>query len=77
MTLTVHPELEKKLAAVAGTRDPQTMLEDALAAYVAREERIVAGIRKGLEQAERGEGIPHTQVMAELDEILAQAERRR
>ena len=48
-----------------------------IAAGVAREQRIVAGIRKGLEQAERGEGVPHAQVIAELDEILAEAERRR
>jgi predicted transcriptional regulator len=69
--------LEQQLAAVAGQRDPQTVLNDMIAAGVAREQRIVAGIRKGLEQAERGEGVPHAQVIAELDEILAEAERRR
>jgi predicted transcriptional regulator len=77
MTLTVSPELEQQVSAVAGQRDPQAVLDQMIAASVAREKRIFAGIRKGLEQAERGEGVPHAQVMAELDEIIAEAERRR
>ena len=39
-------------------RDPQAVLDEMIAAGVAREKRIFAGIRKGLEQAERGEGKP-------------------
>jgi predicted transcriptional regulator len=70
MTLTVHHDLETKLAAVAGQRDPQAMLEDAVDAYVAREERIIAGIRKGIEAAERGEGTPQAEVFARLEKKL-------
>ena len=46
------------------------MLEDAVTAYVAREERIMAGIREGIEAAERGEGTPHDEVFAKLEKKL-------
>ncbi len=61
MTLTVPPDIEEQITALAKAsgRNPKVLAAEALRAYVAREERIVAGIRNGIEAAERGEGIPH------------------
>jgi predicted transcriptional regulator len=70
MTLTVRPDLEKKLAAVAGQRDPQTVLDDMIATSVAREERIIASIRKGQEEARKGLGTPHDEVFDRLEKKL-------
>jgi predicted transcriptional regulator len=78
MTLTVPPDIEEQITALAKAsgRNPKALAAEALRAYVAREERIIAGIRKGIEAAERGEGIPHDQFMAELDAIISKAEDR-
>ncbi len=78
MTLTIPPELEQQLTALAKEtgRNARVLAAEALRQYLAREERTIARIRLGIAAAERGDGIPHAQVMAELDEILADAERR-
>jgi predicted transcriptional regulator len=78
MTLTVRPDLEKKLASVAGQlrRDPQAVLDEVVAGYIEDEAEFLAGIREGREAIARGEGIPHAQVMAEIDAIIAEAEER-
>ena len=77
MTLTVRPDLEKNLAAVAGTRDPQAILLDELVAdYVEDEAEFMAAVQEGLDAVARGDVIPHAQVMAELDAIIAAAEAR-
>jgi predicted transcriptional regulator len=70
MSLTVRPDLEKQIAAVAGQRDPQAVLDDMIAAAVEGEERIIAGIREGIASAERGELIPHAVVFAKLEKKL-------
>ncbi len=78
MTLTVPTDIEKRIAALAKDtgRNPDIMTADALRAYVAREERIVASIRDGIAAADRGELVPHEQVVAGLDAIIADAEAR-
>jgi predicted transcriptional regulator len=72
MTLTVPPEIEEQLTALgkATGRNPKALAAEALRAYVAHEERIIAGIRKGIEAAERGEGTPHDEVFAKLEKKL-------
>jgi predicted transcriptional regulator len=72
MALTVSPELEKRLTAVASSmaRDPQEVFEGMLAGCVEDEERIAAAIRAGIESAERGEGTPHDEVFAKLERKL-------
>lgn len=76
MTLTVRPDLEKKLAAVAGQRDPQALLDDMIAACVDEEAAFLAAIQESRNSIARGEGIPHAQVMAEVDAIISEAEER-
>ena len=77
MTLTVRPDLEAKLAAVASTmhRDPQAVLDEAVAGYVEDEAAFLAAIQEARDSIARGEGIPHAQVMAEIDAIIAREER--
>ena len=72
MTLTVPPEIEEQITALAKAsgRNPMALTAEALRAYVAREERIVAGIREGLAAAERGEFVPHDEVFDKLEKKL-------
>ncbi len=59
-TLEIRPDIRAGLHALAKEthRAEADMLNEALAAYVARERRILADIREGLAQAERGEFVP-------------------
>jgi predicted transcriptional regulator len=72
MTLTVRPDLEKRLAAVAGElrRDPQDVLDDMIAASIEDEAAFLAAVQEGKDAAARGEGIPHDEVFANLEKKL-------
>jgi predicted transcriptional regulator len=72
MHLTVDPDLEQQLVALADAsgRNPQEMTDKALRQYIAREAEIIAKIRNGLVQAERGQTSPHGDVMARIDAKL-------
>jgi predicted transcriptional regulator len=70
MTLTVHPDLEKKLAAIAGQRDPQAVLDEIVEGYVEDEADFMAAVQEGKDAAARGELIPHDEVFAKLEKKL-------
>ena len=72
MTLTVRPDLEKKLATVAGTmdRDPQTVLDEVVAGYVEDEAAFLAAVQEGKDAVARGEVIPHNEVFSKLEKKL-------
>jgi predicted transcriptional regulator len=71
--LIVPPELEQRVAALARetSRDPQDVLTDLLDEALDDDAVFRAAVREGAAQLDRGEGIPHDQVMADLREILA------
>lgn len=79
MSVTITPEIEAKLQAFARAtgRDPQDIVEFALRQYMAQEERIVVGIRQGIDEADRGEVVSHDQMMDELEAIVVAHEQRR
>jgi predicted transcriptional regulator len=43
---------------------------------VQREAEFMAFVQEGIDQLDRGEGIPHEVVMAELDEMIARHDER-
>ena len=49
----------------------------AIRQYLADEGQEVLDVQEGIEEAERGEGIPIEDVLAEMDEIIAKAEAKR
>jgi predicted transcriptional regulator len=79
MSLTVNPDLEQQLVALADAsgRDAQEMADKALQQYIAREAEIVTKIRIGLEQAGRGQMSSHADVVARMDAKLAALDRPR
>ena len=79
MHLVVAPELEETIKALAREtgRDPQELTDNALRRYVEREAEIVAGIRRGIEAADRGEVVPHDEVVARMEAKLADYAHRR
>ena len=74
MQLRVKPEIEKQIVALADATgyDPQQLTDEALRHFVEHEAGIIAKIKAGVEAADHGDIMPHDQVMAELEERLAQ-----
>ncbi|WP_298288355.1 CopG family ribbon-helix-helix protein [Novosphingobium sp.] len=79
MTIRVTPDLKEKLGRLAqGTRRTKSFLAaEALDAYVNRELEIIEGIQRGLADMAAGRVIPHDEVMAQADKIIADARQKR
>jgi predicted transcriptional regulator len=79
MTVRLSSETKAKLTELAEhTRRTKSFLAgEAITDYVERELAIVAAIKRGLADMEAGRVTPHKEVMAELDDIIAAAERTR
>jgi len=75
MTIRVPIEVSNKLSRLAkGTdRSRSYLAAAALSAYVDRELEIIEGIQQGLADVEAGRVVPHEQVVAEAEAIIAQA----
>lgn len=75
MTIRVPIEVSDKLSRLAkGTdRSRSYLAAAALSAYVDRELEIIEGIQQGLADVEAGRVVPHEQVVADAEAIIAQA----
>ena len=73
-TISVRLSNETKaqlgLLATATRRSKSFLAAEAVAAYVAREQAIVAGIERGLADMQAGRTVPHDEAMAELDALI-------
>ncbi|MFT4073937.1 MAG: ribbon-helix-helix protein, CopG family [Asticcacaulis sp.] len=79
MTIRVSTELKDKLERIAAhTRRSKSWLAgEAIETYVARELQIVEGIERAIDGMTLQPGVPHEDVMAELRQIVADAEARK
>ena len=72
--MEVHftPEQEAHLQQIAhyDGLDPAELVRDAALRLVEDEAEFRAGIRRGIEQADRGELIPHEEVKARIERLL-------
>lgn len=75
-SVRVTPELKAQLDTLAEAMDrPRSwVVNDALEHYVEAKLRYIAAVEEGIASAERGELIPHEEMMAEIRERIAQAE---
>lgn len=79
MTIRVTDETKKQLGQLAqDTRRSQAFLAgEAVAHYVAREQAIVDGIKRGLRDVEEGNLVSHDAAMTELQNAVEAAGTRR
>ena len=72
ITVRVSTELRDRLERIAqATRRSKSFLaNEAIARYVESEAEIIEGILEGLAELDAGKGIPHEEVMAEIDAML-------
>ena len=73
-TLSIRLSDETKtqlgLLATATRRSKSFLAAEAVAAYVAREQAIIAGIERGLADMKAGRTVPHDAAMAEIDALI-------
>jgi predicted transcriptional regulator len=76
MSITVPADSEEQIIALAEAsgRKPEALVADAIRRYIEREADVIAKIRTGLADADRGETFAHEDVMEELEAIVAAAE---
>jgi predicted transcriptional regulator len=72
ITIRTEPEVVEKLSALAKSMDRSRnwVIEDALKQYLEQQARYVEGIEQAMASLERGEGIAHEDLMAELDTLI-------
>jgi predicted transcriptional regulator len=73
MTVHLAPEIEQQLQHLAAQveRTPDELAQEAVENYIHYRNHLVAAIHEGLAAADRGELHDHDEVMAMMDEIIA------
>jgi predicted transcriptional regulator len=73
-TMSIRLSSETKdqlgLLATATRRSKSFLAAEAVAAYVAREQTIIAGIERGLADMKASRTVPHDEAMAEIDALI-------
>ena len=79
VSIRVSADVVERLDKVAAIleRPRSWVILRAIRQYLADEGQEVLDVQEGIEELERGEGIPFDEVLAEMDEIIARAEAKR
>ena len=77
ITVRTEPEILEQLAVLAKSMDRSRnwVIEDALKQYLEQQARYVEGIEQAMASLERGEGIAHEDLMAEMDALIEEQAR--
>jgi predicted transcriptional regulator len=72
ITIRTEPEVVEKLSALAKSMDRSRnwVIEDALKQYLEQQARYVEGVEQARASLERGEGIAHEDLIAEMDALI-------
>jgi len=73
ITIRTDAELAAQVAALAAAMDRSRnwVIEAALREYVQAQAWQIEGIKEAMGSLDKGEGIPHEQVMAEMEALLS------
>ncbi len=73
-SMEVHfsPDVETRLqqVAVASGKDAEQIVKETVARMLENQARFIAGVQKGIEQADRGELIEHRDVLNRIDRLF-------
>jgi predicted transcriptional regulator len=77
ITIRTEPEIVEKLSALAQAMDRSRnwVIEDALKQYLEQQARYIEGVEEARASLERGEGIAHEDLMAEMDALIEEKAR--
>ncbi len=72
--MEVHfaPDVEARLHQVAGAsgKDVEQLVKDTVVRMLENQARFVAGVQRGIEQADRGELIEHKEVVSRIERLF-------
>jgi predicted transcriptional regulator len=72
MEVNFSPEVETRLQQVANAngKNAEQLVKDTVARMLENQAHFVAGVRKGIEQADRGELVEHADVVDRINRLL-------
>jgi predicted transcriptional regulator len=72
MEVHFSPDVETRLQQVASAngKDAEQLVKDTVAKMLENQARFVAGVQRGIEQADRGEFVEHQDVLKRIDELF-------
>jgi predicted transcriptional regulator len=72
MEVHFSPEVETRLQqlAFANGKDAEQLVKDTVARMLENQARFIAGVQKGIEQADRGELIEYQDVLNRIDRLF-------
>jgi predicted transcriptional regulator len=78
MQVNLPPELQAKLDRIAAQqgRDPESLVSEAVERLVGYDEWFIRQVEKGLAQVERGEVLEHEQLVAKVEDLIRENQRR-
>ena len=72
--MVVHfpPDVETRLQQLASAngKDAEQLVKDTVARMLENQARFIAGVQKGIEQADRGEFVEHQDVLNRIDRLF-------
>jgi len=79
MEVKLSPELQAKLDSIAAQqgRDSASLVHEAVEGLIGYDEWFMRQAEEGLAQIDRGEVIPHDEVAARMEKLIAEKQRRR
>ena len=71
MEVHFSPDVETRLQQVASAngKDAEQLVKETVARMLENQARFVAGVQRGIEQADRGEFVEHQDVLRRIDEL--------
>ena len=78
MQVNIPPELQAKLDRIAEQqgRDAESLVNEAVERFVGYDEWFIRQVEKGLAQVERGEVFQHEEVVAKIENLIREKQRR-
>jgi len=72
MEVHFSPDVETRLRQVASAngKDAEQLVKDTVARMLDNQARFIAGVQRGIAQADRGELIEHKDVLNRIDRLL-------
>jgi predicted transcriptional regulator len=72
MEVHFSPDVETRLEqlAVANGRNAEQLVKDTVGRMLENQARFIAGVQRGIEQADRGEFVEHKDVLSRIDRLF-------
>jgi predicted transcriptional regulator len=72
MEVHFSPDVETRLQQVASAngKDAEQLVKDTVARMLENQNRFIAGVQRGIEQADRGEFVEHKDVVDRIDRLF-------